>query len=394
MRAVTTLVFVVIGACGDSRTAPGGDDGSGQPLAGCTSCGSGALSSVFQVDQSAVVAAGTSGTIAYTTGIQPPTSTLTWLAPDFSQTGETSFSPIDGITRGTMGMSIDSADSTYVTYVSVGDTANYVSLIGLAADHTQMFRVELGAESTDVSFVGDPAAGLAIYYPNYNHDAANVVTAVHTSDGSVAWTAPLDPAITDVRLGAAPDGTVVLTAETSSLELDDTIGSAGALTIAALDPATGSTKWQTQIAGASAPLLAIGPGGEIAVSMIAIDPVIDSQTIATDDEPMLAAMLEPTGALRWATPVSLSLGSIVTDGDVVDFAATDGGDLGYFGQVSASGTDWTQVMQGYGGHSTNVLAHTGSQVVSTVLTTQTDAQLIDGDVTVSGDGVFIVDLVL
>ena len=360
-------------------------------LPGCQSCGSGALRSLFELPQSAGVAAGTSGTLAYTTGIQPPVSELTWLASDFSTTDSTSLAPLDGISRGEIGaISIDATDATYVEYVSVGDTENLVSLIGFAADHTQTFRTELGAVSTDVAHIGDPAAGLAVYCVNWPDTGP--ITAIHTSDGSVAWTAALDPAITFVQLATQPDGTVVVAAYTGTPDLADAIGSGsnGAPTIAALDGATGSVEWQMQIAGAYAPLIATGPGGELALSVFTDgSPVtIGGQTLATAEAPSVVALFEPTGALRWAMPVAYAVSSLVTDGNVIDFAAEDT----FYGEVSASGIDWSQQIMGYGGHAATLLAFAGSQVVSTILTSD-GATLVDGDVTASGDAVFIADVV-
>jgi outer membrane protein assembly factor BamB len=323
--------------------------------------------------------------------IQPPVSELTWLAPHFSTTGSATFQPQTGISRGEIGaISIDAADSTYVEYVSVGDTENFVSLVGFAADHSQTFRVELGATSTDVALAGDPAAELAVYCVNWPDTSP--ITAVDTSDGSVAWTAALDPAITMVQLAAQPDGTVVVAAEIGTPDLADAIGSGsnGAPTIAALDGATGSEKWQTQIAGGYAPLIATGPGGELAVSVFTDgSPVtIDGQTFATTDAPSIVALLEPTGTLRWAMPVACAVSPLVTDGNVIDFAAEDT----FYGEVSASGIDWSEQIMGYGGHAATLLAFAGSQLVSTILTSD-GATLVDGDVTASGDAVFIADVV-
>jgi hypothetical protein len=356
-------------------------------IAGCEVCGSGALRAGRMLpNEGAIAAAAPNGVIAYSDSVG-----LTWLGSDFSILDSTDFAPTgSGTAARIANITADASDAVYVGLRShvITNTDAFTSLIGLDADHHQMFRVELGDAVDGVAVTGDPAAGLAVFVPETK--TAVSMTAIHTADGTVAWTTGLVTSQAAVSLAASPDGTVVLAGLFDALALGGNMNQISGMAIAAFDPATGIANWVVTASGSQNALtVATGPGGEVALAVVPTENTmtIAGQTFTSPVSGTFVALLEPTGALRWAQFVPGFVTSLVTDGTVVELSG--------LAQLSASGIDWSANLGGHGPHTADVLAVYGSRIIAAIGTGDDidgNASLIDGDVTVPGAGTLIAEV--
>jgi hypothetical protein len=350
----------------------------GTPITGCDACGSGALRAGVVLASTPLVAASANGTSAYIDGNQ-----LVWLGSDFEVTDSTDVAPDSSATSGEVrGLYADAAGNMYAYDVSMDDIDEWESEIGFGADHRQFFRADNEVSfATGSPIAGDPEADLALYIVRNPDGQTDSLTASDTSNDSVAWTTGYRSSDA-IAIASGPDGTIAFAGNFQALSLTNNTLVAGVL-ITSVDPTTGFGTWSLNVTGtgSAVPAVAVGPDGEIAVSLKADsagDPVtLGNQTLGSDET--FVALLERTGALRWSQQVPFNAGSLVTDGTVVDI-----GDGDTLAQVSSSGIDWQQTLAG--ASSTTVRAIANSQlVISTVL----GPTGIDG---VSGPGTLIADV--
>jgi hypothetical protein len=371
MRAI--VLVGLLAAC----TNPQG----GTPITGCQTCGSGALrAGVVLANQTPFVTASSSGTIAYANGTD-----LVWLGSDFQMIDSTTIALDEGASSGEVnGLFSDAGGDTFADVFSMDDIDDYESQVGFGSNHQQLFHVD---SYTDLPphagpIVGDPSANVVVYSISTSDDAPGSLNAVATSDGSNVWTNGYVSS-SNVSLAAGPDGTIGLAGSFTSIEIAAQTLVTGVL-IASIDPATGFATWWLNITGTDdVPHIAVGPNGEIALSLKADsagDPVmLGEQTLGSDET--FIALLDPTGTLVWSQQVPLDAGTIVTDGSVVAI-----GDGDTIAQVSSAGIDWQQELTG--ASSTTVQALANSQlVISAVI----GSASIDG---VSGPGTLIADVAL
>ena len=155
-----------------------------------------------------------------------------------------------------------------------------------------------GVISTDDPFLS--VGGLVIF--NAHFDGTDGLEAVSNVNGSVVWKHP------NVGGALAADGTTVFTGG------HQVIGGKSVLGIAALDMATGVTRWFTPQPDGRAyyvwPRMATGAG------MVFID-------FSAGRDDYLAAFSETTGALRWFTPLAYFGGVTFAAGQVL-VAGADG----------------------------------------------------------------------
>jgi hypothetical protein len=230
------------------------------------------------------VTASSNGTIAYTND----GSELVWLGSDFQVTGSTTVAlPSYASSGETQGIYSDAAGGTYVDQMSMDDIDTYESEVGFGADHQQLFRVDAYAnDPTHSPIAGDPSAGLALYVTP-NGDSTIALTAIDAGDSNVAWTTGYRSSM-PIALATGADGTIAFAGDFESISIAAKTLIAGTL-VASLDPTTGFDKWELNITGtaAAAPHIAVGPDGEIAVSLQADragDPVtLGGQPLGTDE---------------------------------------------------------------------------------------------------------------
>jgi hypothetical protein len=411
MRLLCLLVLV---------TACGPDDGD--PIGPCRECGPGAIRSgrfIAGADNGdvGILAANRRGDLA-----RAVDGELEWLANDFTVASTQTYDAAPS-TYDPKVSSIRLADDgvAFVSIRSDNDFGYDTSIVALDADHDERWRLELGSldDYEDYSLVGDhdvvvmTGQRLTIADPIVT---TGDVVALDGGTHAVRWRRrfPQQDPYQQVLIRLAPEGGPVIVAGSFNNTLDFG-GSVGVLHatgsfdafVAGLDRATGDTLWATQfsvehLVVANANQLAVGPGGEVALAVgwetsngHDSGPAAGPLTVGTqiiDASPSLSraiALLDPTGDVRWIQP-SEDLISLVTDGTRVF-----GGARAVLSGLSAAGVDWRRPLTGAGYHVATLAALAGDRLLGSITSIPDQDQLepvVDGDVTIAGQGVAYVEI--
>jgi len=407
MRWLTLIA--VLAACGP-------DDGD--PIDPCHECGPGAIRAGRFVEGTVYELGGLdanrNGALA-----RGDRDQLVWLASDFSIASTQSFMQAPGTSKVTrVSASLFDSGDALASVSSEDDFSTYTSLIALASDHHQRWRFELGlVETFQVAADADTVILTGDHFnaPDNSIVSSGDIIALDGGDASLRWRRRLPQPDNLLGILIAPGGEVLVGGEIrNSLDFGGTVGvieAKGSVDsfVAALDPATGETRWVTQFSvdrfvASHIGRFTVGPAGEIAA-------IVGWQTTIGNDAGTAAGsltvgaltvgpqatlsraivLLSPSGEPQWLQP-SEDFYALVTDGTRVFGAA-----LGVLSRMSATGVDWRRSLTGDGIHAPDLAQLAGDRLLGTIESTPGSndvfGPVVDGDVTISGEGMAYVDIV-